>query len=293
MRIDPRTRLGRVHYTVRDLEGQIDFYCRILGFQVLWREGDTAALGVAAAGTELLRLTANPQARRYHNTTGLYHTAFLVPTRWDLAHLVRQIIETRTPVQGHSNHGTHLAIYLPDAEGNGIELAWDFPREVWPMENGRMAYDRMPREGVDIEALLEELERDPSPWTGLRPGTTVGHIHLHVADLAATRRFYHEILGFDITMDSPLMRALFLSAGGYHHHIGSNIWKGAGLPPAPPDALGLRYFTILLPATELVESLAARARDHGVPVTPHPDGQLLRDPSGHGVLLAAAPETLA
>src|SRR5690606_16781612 len=210
MRIEPRTRLGRVHYTVRDLEGQIDFYCRILGFQVLWREGDTAALGVAAAGTELLRLTANPQARRYHNTTGLYHTAFLVPTRWDLAHLVRQIIETRTPVQGHSNHGTHLAIYLPDAEGNGIELAWDFPREVWPMENGRMAYDRMPREGVDIEALLEELERDPSPWTGLRPGTTVGHIHLHVADLAATRRFYHEILGFDITMDSPLMRALFL-----------------------------------------------------------------------------------
>jgi len=295
MRIDPRTRMGPVHYTVRDMDRQIDFYCRILGFQLLWRDGDTAALGVAppdalhgqpGAGTELLRLTANPAARRYRGTTGLYHTAFLVPTRWDLAHLVRQIIETRTPVDGHSNHGTHLAIYLPDAEGNGIELAWDFPREQWPMENGRMLYDRMPRSGVDIPALLEELERDPSPWTGLRPGTVVGHIHLHVADLRATRHFYHEVLGFDITMDSPLMRALFLSAGGYHHHIGSNTWQGEGLPPAPPDAIGLRYFTILLPDEATFEQLVARVKAFELPVELRPDGAMLRDPSGHGVLLA-------
>lgn len=329
MRIDPRTRMGHVHYTVRDLDKQIDFYCRILGFQLLWRDGNTAALGVAAdgdaahgggqgdtrggdrgdtrggrqgsasggdqgrtsRGTELLRLTENSRARRYGGTAGLYHTAFLVPTRWDLAHLVQRVIDTRTPVQGHSNHGTHLALYLPDAEGNGVELAWDFPREQWPMENGRMLYDRVSRGGIDIPALLEELDRDPSPWTGLRPGTVVGHIHLHVIDLDSTRHFYHEVLGFDITMDSPLMQALFLSAGGYHHHIGSNIWKGPGLQPAPPDAVGLRYFTILSPDEAAQTALLTRAAENRVPAEPHPEGTLLRDPSGHGVLLSIAPAT--
>jgi len=305
VRIDPRTRMGPVHYTVQNLDRQVDFYCRILGFQLLRRDGNTVALGVAARdgaaghgaggakaqvpGTELLRLTENPGARRYHRTTGLYHTAFLVPTRWDLANLIRRVIDTRTPVQGHSNHGTHLALYLPDAEGNGIELAWDFPREEWPMENGRMLYDRMPRMGIDIAELFEELERKPAPWPGLPPGTVVGHIHLHVAYLETTKHFYHEVLGFDITMESEEMGALFLSAGGYHHHIGSNVWKGEGLPPAPPDAAGLREFTILVPDEAVRASLLERAKLAGVPVEPHPGGTLMRDPSGIGVLLAVAP----
>lgn len=319
MQIDPRTRMGAVHYTVRDLERMVDFYCRVLGFQLLRREGDTVSLGVAAAndathgvahggtarregeghappqpegsspGTELLRLTRNPAAQRYPRTAGLYHTAFLVPSRWDLAHLVRQIIETRTPVHGHSNHGTHLAIYLPDPEGNGIELAWDFPREVWPMENGRVLYDRVPRRGVDMEELLQELDRNPAPWPGLPPGTAVGHIHLHVAELSATKHFYHEVLGFDVTMESEEWGALFLSAGGYHHHIGGNVWKGVGLPPAPPDALGLRWFTILLPDEAARQSLLARAKAAGVPMEAHPEGTLLRDPSGINVLLAVDP----
>jgi len=314
VRIDPRTHMGPVHYTVRDLERMTDFYCRVLGFQLLQRQDDTVSLGVAAhngaataspahtigtgerastnsgvqGGTELLRLTRNPAAQRYPRTAGLYHTAFLVPTKWDLAHLVRRIIDTRSPVHGHSNHGTHLAIYLPDPEGNGIELAWDFPREQWPMENGRMLYDRMPREGVDIGALLEELERDPSPWPGLPVGTVVGHIHLHVSELSSTKHFYHEVLGFDVTMESEEWGALFMSAGGYHHHIGSNVWKGIGIPPAPPDALGLRWFTILVPDEAVRATLLERAATAGVPTEPHPEGTLLRDPSGIGVLLAVA-----
>src|SRR5690606_11863364 len=116
---------------------------------------------------ELLRFTAVPGARRVRGTTGLYHTAFLVPTRWDLAHLVHRIAATRTPIHGTSNHGTHLAIYLPDAEGNGIELAWDFPRETWPMRNGVIDYLGMPRRGVDFTELMREIEENPAPWPGL------------------------------------------------------------------------------------------------------------------------------
>ena len=199
MRIHPETRIGAVHYTVRDLNRQVDFYRDILGFHLLWCDGDTAALGTKTR--ELLRLTENPSAPAPGRTTGLYHTAFLVPTKWELAHLVNRVIETRTPVQGHSNHGTHLALYLPDPEGNGIELAWDFPKEQWPMKDGVIRFEDMPREGIDLEALLSELDKDPSPWNGLSDETVVGHVHLHVSHLDETRAFYRDLLGFDITIE--------------------------------------------------------------------------------------------
>lgn len=284
--IDPKTQLGRVHYTVADLSRQVEFYQGVLGLKVLWREGDTAALGTEKR--ELLRLTQEPGARRVHGTTGLYHTAFLVPTRWELANLVRQIVETRSPVQGHSDHGTHLALYLPDAEGNGIELAWDFPREQWPMKDGKMRLQDMPRRGIDLEELMSELERDPSPWLGIDPDTVVGHVHLHVADLDASEGFYHRILGFGVTMKSEEFGALFVSAGGYHHHIGANIWHGAGAPPPPKDATGLRYFTVSLPDEEELARLVERLRHAGVQAIPSEEGYLVDDPSQNGVLLTAA-----
>lgn len=284
--IHPDTHLGPVHYTVKNLQRQVAFYRDILGFQVLQQEGNTAVLG--APGRELLRMTEVPDAPMPRGTTGLYHTAFLLPTRWDLAHLVQRVIDTRTPVQGHSNHGTHLALYLPDAEGNGIELAWDFPKEDWPMRDGQMSLEDAPRSGIDIPELLAELERDPRPWPGLPEGTTVGHIHLHVSDLESSRRFYHELLGFDVTLAGWNMGALFVSAGGYHHHIGMNVWKGVGAPPPPEGAAGLRDYTIVLPEQAELDRILAAVREAGMEPVHDGDGVLLKDPSQNGVRLTVA-----
>ncbi len=283
-RLHPATEVGRVHYTVADLERVAAFYQEVLGFHLLWRDGGEAALG--APGRELLRLTQVPGARRVRGHTGLYHTAFLLPTRWDLAHMVRRLLEVRAPLHGTSNHGTHLAIYLPDPEGNGIELAWDFPKEVWPMrDDGKMDYLRAPREGVNLPELLEELERDPAEWPGLPAEAKVGHVHLHVSDLRQTYAFYHEALGFDVTADIWEMGALFFAAGGYHHHVGTNVWKGEGAPPPPPGATGLRYFTLVLPGGEHLEAAAARLERAGYRGAASGDGILFKDPSENGVML--------
>jgi catechol 2,3-dioxygenase len=278
--IHPATRLGPVHYTVADLERQIAFYRDILGFKLHRREDGTAALG--AGGEDLLRLTELPGARRVRRTTGLYHTAFLVPTRWDLAQLLRSVAETRAPVQGMVDHHTHLAIYLPDAEGNGIELAWDFPKERWPKMEDMLRLGNGP---LEPEELFAELERDPSPWTGLNPATTVGHVHLHVADLAKSKQFYHDLLGFDITMDIEAFGGIFFSAGGYHHHIGTNVWQGVGAPPPPPDAIGLRHFTVVLPDSTHLERVVARVEAAGIPTERTDHGILIRDPSQNRVVL--------
>ena len=291
--IHPATRVGLVHYTVADLDRQVSFYQERLGFRLHWREGATAGLG--AGGVDLLRLTAVPGARTVQGTTGLYHTAFLFPTRLALAQVILNIAQTRTPVDGGSNHGTHLALYLPDAEGNGIELAWDFPREVWEplvavMRQGNLReVMHTMRQPLDVEGLLAEAQSASAPWNGLPLGMSVGHVHLHVADLDATARFYHEVLGFETLFNSQQMGAAFFSAGGYHHHIGTNIWNGRNAPPPPAGATGLRYFTVLLPDRTEWERVVERVQRAGIAAEPTPDGLLVRDPSQNGVLLAQQP----
>lgn len=286
--IHPATRLGHVHYTVADMDGQVAFYRDILGFKLHWREGEAAGLG--AGREDLLRLTELPNARRVSRTTGLYHTAFLVPTRWDLAQLLKSIAQTRTPIQGMSNHGTHYAVYLPDAEGNGIELAWDFPREQWPKTFAEMLSNNR---GLHPQEVFSALTENDAPWEGLNLDTKIGHVHLHVADLGDTDHFYREVLGFEIPFDltdAPpefTETALFLSAGGYHHHIGTNIWQGQGAPPPPVDAIGLRYFTVVLPDQAELEKVLARVRADGIAVGQTDNGFLVRDPARNGVLLTA------
>jgi catechol 2,3-dioxygenase len=290
--IHPATTLGAVHYTVASLERQITFYQQILGFQVHWRDGASAGLG--AGRSDLLRLTELPGARPVQRTTGLYHTAFNVPTRWELAQLLKRIAETRTPVEGASDHYTHLAIYLPDAEGNGIELAWDFPREKWEpvlaeVRTKGLAALMRKNGPLDYQALLsEELGRDLPPWERLSAGARVGHVHLHVADLQATRQFYHGVLGFEVPMNLESVGGAFFAAGGYHHHIGTNIWQGAGAPPPPSDATGLRYFTVVLPDHNELARLVARAVQAGHAMNTTDEGVLLRDPAHNRVLLTVA-----
>lgn len=299
-KIHAGTALGPVHYNVAHLHRMVSFYSDIIGMKVLRRDADFAALGTDER--ELLHMTkvsdppggpAGPGSR----TTGLYHTAFLVPTKRDLAYLTRTLIDTRTPVQGTSDHGTHLALYLPDPEGNGIELAWDHPREQWPDLDGQPDLSAAPRRGVDIEDLLQTIEGDDEGWKGIGSGSTVGHIHLHVVDLDESRRFYNEVLGFDVILHSPSMGASFLSAGGYHHHVGMNIWKGRGLPPAEPGALGLRYFTVVVPDEEELQRVLERVRDGATSkdsgngeavVTKDADGIIVVDPSGIDILFTVS-----
>lgn len=281
--IHPAAEPRLMHLTVNDLERQIAFHTDVLGFKLHWRKDGQAGLG--AGRHDLFRFTESREARHARGTTGLYHTAILVPTRWDLAQLLRSIAVTQTPVQGFSNHVTHLAIYLPDAEGNGLELAWDFPRAQWPMVNGKLGFGRGE---FNINELLAELERDPRPWTGLHPDTKIGHVHLHVSDYDATLKFYHELLGFDVTVADKKMGAIFVSAGGYHHHIGLNLWQGIGAPPPPANALGLRYFTIALPSEAEVERLTERVRRAGVETQQVEAGILIRDPAENGIVLVNA-----
>ena len=286
--IDPATRLGAVHLTVADLDKQIVFHQDVLGFKLHWRAGAEAGLG--AGGEDLLRFSELKGAQRARRATGLYHTAILVPSKWELAQLLNKIAQTHSRIQGMTNHGTHLAIYLPDAEGNGLELAWDFPREKWQpiaeaLRRGDM--DTMMRASgpLEPEELFAELEQNDTPWAGLNPETRVGHVHLHVADLHATKQFYHDVLGFDIMIDSNQMGAAFFSAGGYHHHIGGNVWHGVGAPPPPPDATGLRSFTVVLPDEAEMGRVSERIQRAGIAMQPMPDGILVRDPSQNGVLL--------
>ena len=277
--IDPATRLGHVHLTVGDLEKEATFYQEVLGLRLHRREGDSAALGTGAE--DLLLLTERRGAGRAPGTTGLYHFCLLVPARVELAQLLRRLTETRAPVQGMVDHHTAEAIYLADPEGNGIELDADRPRRQWPPP-GEMA--RRGNAPLDVDGLLAELAGAPEPWAGLPPETTVGHVHLHVADLATARALYHGLLGFDETMQFP-GQAGFVSAGGYHHHIAYNIWAGIGAPPPPADALGLRHFTVRLPSEAELARVVGRIREAGLAVEETDEGQLVRDPSRNGVLL--------
>jgi catechol 2,3-dioxygenase len=279
--IHPATTIGSVHLTVADLDRSLRFYQEALGFQVRQRAGETARLG-AGGPNDLLVLSERPGARPARRTTGLYHFAVLVPSRLELARSLRRLAETRTPLQGFSDHLVSEAIYLADPDGNGIEIYRDRPREEWPRRNGQI---QMATDPLDLDGVLAELEHETELWAGLRPETTIGHIHLHVADLAAAQAFYHGVLGFDL-IQRLAGSADFVSAGGYHHHIGYNTWAGVGAPPPPPDAAGLRFFVVRLPNDAELARAADRVRKAGLPLEQTEAGLLTRDPSQNGVVLA-------
>jgi catechol 2,3-dioxygenase len=193
-------------------------------------------------------------------------------------------------MQGFSDHGVSEAIYLADPEGNGIEVYRDRPRGEWPTTDGRL---RMGSEPLDVEALLAEAEQAAvatarEPWGGLPPGTRIGHVHLHVAFLEDTLDFYTRVLGFGLTMrygDS----ALFLAAGGYHHHIGANTWAGVGAPRPPAGALGLDHFVVLLPDDAALADVAGRLGAAGVEAEVRPEAIAVADPSGNRMAFVVKP----
>jgi catechol 2,3-dioxygenase len=272
-------RLGTVRYRTPDAEPLIRFYRDVLGFTLRSKTETEVRLG--APDRDLVVLNVDPAARAVKNTTGLYHTAFLFPHHRDLVHMLGRIAQTRTPIEGFNHHGTHEAIYLPDPDGNGVELAWDLAVSEWPIKNGKLdfwAHDKV----FDPNAVLAEFEADTQPWDGIPTGSRVGHVHLHMSQLAPTRKFYTEGLGLDIMMEVQRQGMLFLSAEGYHHHVGNNLWKGVGLPPAPVDAIGLIEYQWKLPAGEL-PSVRERLESQGSNTETRADGFFVKDPSGIGI----------
>ena len=277
-RLAPETRLGPVELTVTDLDRSIGFYERAIGLEPHRREQTTAALG--AGGEDLLVLVEDPAARRPGRHAGLYHFALLHPSRLELARAALRLAATSTPIDGASDHGISEAIYLPDPDGNGLELAADRPRDVWP-DLSRMAAGPRP---LDLRGLVA-LADDATPPEHADRGLTVGHVHLHVGDLDAALHFYRDVLGFELITRLP--SAVFVAAGGYHHHVGLNTWRGEGVPPAPDGVVGLRHFTIVLADGEELRAARERLANAGVEAEPHGDATLVRDPSGNRILLRA------
>lgn len=236
--IDSRTSVGQVTLAVADLDRSIAFYSAGFGFAVQSRAGNQASLG--AGDATLLHLIEEQSARPWPGRyTGLYHFAVLVPTRADLGRWLRHWLEAGHPLPGQGDHLVSEALYLSDPDDNGIEIYRDRPRSDWTWQNGRV---RMATDPVDIRAVLAAGDAVDLPWSGLPNGTRVGHMHLQVGDISQAADFYHDVLGFDIVARIP--SALFVSAGGYHHHIGMNTWHTQGASAAPAGFAGLRQFTI-------------------------------------------------
>jgi catechol 2,3-dioxygenase len=281
--IDPATSMGSVRLTVSDLARSQAFYEQAIGLRATEREDGTLALGVAGERPfiELHGDASAPPLDR--GATGLYHLAILVPSRRDLAFALARLAQAEWPLDGASDHLVSEALYLSDPDGNGIEIYRDRPRAEWRHVNGQLEMSTLP---LDLRSILSEISGASSIEPLAAAGTRIGHVHLQVADLDSSEAFYHGILGFDV-MVRGYPGALFVSAGGYHHHLGLNTWHSRGAAPPPPGAIGLRSFEVLLPSAEALEGVLGRVRGANLQIESHPEGSLVRDPSGNGVLLRA------
>lgn len=278
--IAPATQLGLVALTVADLDRSIAFYTQALGFTTLERAEARAILGVA--GTPLLALDEKPGALPFpvDGVTGLYHFAILVPTRADLGRWLRNYLARGYELPGQGDHLVSEALYIRDPDFHGIEVYRDRPRSEWRWVNGQV---RMGTGPVDIRGVLADADREGAPWSGFAAGTRLGHIHLQVGGIQEANAFYHGLLGFDIVAQMPM--ALFISAGGYHHHIGLNTWHSQGAGPAGPDIAQLKAFTVDLPSEEARAAVIHRLERAGVPTQPVAGTIAVRDPWHNVVLL--------
>jgi catechol 2,3-dioxygenase len=282
--IDPELSIDSVHLAVADLQRSIDFYERALGLPLIERAEGEARLGPDAQRPALRLSEVSDPVPLPVRATGLFHVAWLHPTRAALAATIRRIAAARRPFTGASDHGVSEALYLNDPDGLGIEIYADRPRESWRRSpDGSIAMVTLP---LDVEDLLAQWLDEPSE--AIAPGSSVGHVHLKVSDVPRSEAFYLDALGFEEQALIP--SAAFLSAGGYHHHLGLNSWQSAGASAAPEQAPGLREVRFRLGrdglegldsriAASAAEAQHSHAEDGSVLVR-DPDGQLLSFTAG-------------
>jgi catechol 2,3-dioxygenase len=267
MEIAPDAHMGLVELSVSDLDRSLAYWQDAIGLRVLSRENGTAELGT---DTPLVRFVEEPGVRSAQGFTGLFHVALLVPDRASLGRFLAHAVREQIPLTGLSDHVVSEAIYLRDPDYHGIEVYADRPREQW---EGQVS-QRMTTLPLDTDSLLAEA--GDRSFAGLPAGTRVGHVHLCVSDVDEMVAFYRDRLGMGLTAKAG-DQAAFLSAGGYHHHLGGNTWETRGAPPAPEGTARLLRFTIVLPDDDEVERVAERI-----------GGTEVRDPSGNQLVLTAA-----
>jgi len=232
-------RIGKVALTVNDLNKVSEYYERVVGLQLIARDGESARLG--SGGATLLELREDKAARRASaREAGLFHTAFLLPSRADLGAWLKRAVETQIRLQGAADHLVSEAIYLADPEGNGIEIYRDRPRDEWTVANGMV---EMTTDPLDAEGIMAAA--GAKTWDSVPDGTVVGHVHLQAGALAPAEAFYHGVLGFPVTCRFP--GAVFYGDGGYHHHLATNIWNSRNAAVRTYPATGLASVEIIAP----------------------------------------------
>jgi catechol 2,3-dioxygenase len=274
-RLPDSTRIEYAQFLVPNLSSSLPFYTQLVGLTETWTRGNTVALSASKDGTPLVLLTENRTAKpRAAQSAGLFHLALLYPTRRELAAAFMRLHEYGWQFQGFADHGVSEALYMADADGNGIELYVDRRPEQWPYRNGELV---MVTEPLDLENLLSELKSPSRQQSGSR--LAIGHIHLQITSLKLAEEFYHETLGFDVTQRS-FPGALFVAAGGYHHHIGLNVWNSRGGSPSLDGTLGLARFGIRVGSGEAGKILAARLRKSPYWLKESEQGIVVRDADG-------------
>ena len=278
--IDPATQLGLVALSVANLGRSLAFYTEALGFSILERSASDAVLGAAGTPLLILKEEIGDLPWMVDKATGLYHFAILLPTRADLGRWLRHFVTQSYPPPGQGDHIVSEALYLRDPDGHGIEVYRDRPREGWVWSDGRVKMGGGP---VDVRGMIAEANAAGLPWTGLPAGTTIGHVHLQVGDIPQAEAFYHGILGFDVV--AAMGSALFVSAGGYHHHLGLNVWHSQGAGPAPVGTATLQFYTLSLPTDEARHAVVDRLAAAGVAHETKGNTVVLRDPWQNTIIL--------
>jgi catechol 2,3-dioxygenase len=274
--------IGAVGLVARDLGKLTDFYCELLGLAVIERTGRIARLGVG--GVTLIEIEHRPDALPDdQRTAGLYHTAFLMPTRQDHARWIMHIARNRVPISGASDHGVSEAFYLDDPEGNGIEVYSDRPRERWTWQDGLVT---MQTKALDIEAMLTEIDPATATYLSAPGGLRIGHIHLRVGSVETAEEFYRGALGLDLTRRRG--GATFMSSGGYHHHVGANVWHSDGAQTRDPDRAGLSWFSVEAANDDAYDAAVARLKTANTSVRAMDGGIETADPWGTRVRLLRA-----
>jgi catechol 2,3-dioxygenase len=283
--IAAETGVGAVHIAVTDADRALRFYRDYVGLTPLDPGEGTIRMG--AGNREIVVLHPGAERPVVPHTSGLYHLAILVPNRRELARVIARLGALGWD-QSPTDHVMTKANYLWDPDGNGIEVYTESPEDgTLGFANGTfVAYDkdgrqRSGRDPIDMTELFSHLTEDDSIEAPMPAATKMGHVHLHVADVDEALGFYHDLVGFDVMGHVPGVG--FISAGGYHHHLGLNEWAGHGARPAPPGSAGLRQFTIELPTGRDLNDVVGRLEHGGVQVSESGDGFTAADPSANAV----------
>jgi catechol 2,3-dioxygenase len=256
------TRISRVRLRTADLRKALSFYQGVLGLKVVEQHRHEAGLAASEAGPAIIVLEEDRSATpRPLRTTGLFHFAIRYPSRRDLAHGFQRLLKANYPIEGASDHDVSEAIYLSDPDNNGVELYADRPRKTWQWNEGEVSMSTKPLDTADLLSTIKTEKEPPR----ISSEADLGHIHLHVANLATAEHFFHDVLGFDVTQRN-YPGALFFSAGGYHHHLAANTW--AGQTPPPANGVGLIDYRFEVPSQDILGRLRARARELGVKTRP-------------------------